>query len=338
MLNRREFLAATPLAMGAAALSAPLRDQSGKPSPPRVGRSLRLVDPSPSGVPRITTASAKTGRILQITDLHFFEKAKQEDERTIRDLNKLVELTKPDLLAVTGDLWYENPHGQGFARMEFAVKQIDGLGVPWAFCWGNHDKLDDYQHGHDLLEQARNSVYRGAFTHGDYRIELVSAREPKKPRADLIFMNSSETGLAEWQLAWFRTASLELTTRHEAPLPAFGFFHIPILEYQTLFQPGLNMGLQLEKVCHEEENGLALPALGKLKTLRACFCGHDHLNDYAVKAGDFDLVYGRATGYSGYGGDLLRKGAKLIEIDLANGNYEHTTVFADGARWRPALP
>jgi predicted phosphodiesterase len=332
MLNRRKFLAATPIALSAA-LSPRLTAQHAMPNPPQVGRSSRSVRAEHSAVPRVKTASAKTARILQITDLHFFEK-KDEDDRTIHDLHKLVDITNPDLVVATGDLWYENPAGQGFARMEFAVKQIDGLGVPWAFCWGNHDKLDDYQRGHDLLEQARNSAYRGALTHGDYRIELVSAREPTKPRVDLVCMNSSDIGLAEWQLTWFRTTSLELKSTGQAPRPAFAFFHIPILEYQTMFRHGLNTGLQLEKVCSEEESGLALPELARSRSLRACFCGHDHLNDYFVRTGDVDLVYGRATGHGGYGGDLLRKGAKMIEIDMASGEYEQATVFADGKTWR----
>ena len=336
MLNRRRFLAATPAALGALAFRAELLAQDGQPAPPKIGRSSRLVDVSRASVSRVTVASAATAKILQFTDLHFFGKTRDEDQRTLRDLNRLVELTKPDLLAVTGDLWHDNPDGQGFARMEFAVKQIDGLGVPWAFCWGNHDQLDDYQRGHDLLEQARNSVYRGALTHGDYRLELASSREPKVPRADLLFMNSSNIGLSDWQLAWFRATTLELKSKRKQPLPALAFFHIPVFEYKSLFQPGQNMGLQLEKVCNEEESGGALPELKKPETLRACFCGHDHLNDYVVRAGNLDLVYGRATGHAGYGGELLKKGAKLIEINLGRGSYTQTTVFADGTKWRAA--
>ncbi|HXG47057.1 MAG TPA: metallophosphoesterase family protein [Methylomirabilota bacterium] len=336
MLDRRRFLAATPLALVAAGWPARLAGQPAQPTPPVIGRSSRLVAGETRAVPVVTTASAHVGRILQLTDLHFYGKTRAEDEQTKRDLNKLVERTSPDLLAVTGDLWHDNPSGQGFARMESAVKQIDGLGVPWAFCWGNHDQLDDYQRGHDLLEQTRNGVYRGALTHGDYRLELATAREPKTPRADLLFLNSSNVGLGAWQLNWFRATTLELKSKRPHALPVFAFFHIPILEYRTLFQPGTNSGLQLEKVCHEEESGAALPELVRPETLRACFCGHDHLNDYTARAGKLDLVYGRATGHGGYGGEVLKKGGKLIEIDLARGDYEQTTVFADGARWRPS--
>jgi hypothetical protein len=65
-------------------------------------------------------------------------------------------------------------------------------------------------------------------------------------------------------------------------------------------------------------------------------CGHDHTNDYTVRSNEVDLVYGRATGYAGYGGEKVRKGAKLIELDFVTGAYTQTTVFADGSTWKPA--
>ena len=89
-------------------------------------------------------------------------------------------------------------------------------------------------------------------------------------------------------------------------------------------------------MCHESENGQAAPVLAGDDRLRACFCGHDHVNDYAVRTRNLDLVYGRATGHGGYGGEKVRKGAKLIELDLTSGEYQQVTVFADGTRWKPA--
>ena len=88
----------------------------------------------------------------------------------------------------------------------------------------------------------------------------------------------------------------------------------------------------MEGVGRGKENGQAFPALTAPQTLRACFCGHNHTNDYAVKADSMDLIYGRSSGYAGYGGETLRKGAKLIEVDLSNGNYTKTSVFAEAQR------
>jgi hypothetical protein len=48
-----------------------------------------------------------------------------------------------------------------------------------------------------------------------------------------------------------------------------------------------------------------------------------------------ELVYGRATGYAGYGGEVVRKGGKLITINAQSGSYAWETLFADGTTWRP---
>lgn len=138
-----------------------------------------------------------------------------------------------------------------------------------------------------------------------------------------------------WQLEWLRSSRAKLAKTASPAVTALAFFHIPLLEQATLHRPGTTPGVRLEEVCHEREDGQAAPALAGDDHLRACFCGHDHVNDYAVRTHNLDLVYGRATGHAGYGGDKVRKGAKLIELDLPTGAYRQVTVFADGSRWRP---
>jgi hypothetical protein len=51
------------------------------------------------------------------------------------------------------------------------------------------------------------------------------------------------------------------------------------------------------------------------------------------------MVYGRATGHAGYGGDQLKKGGKLITANLTNPKNPTSvwkSVFADGSEWSPA--
>jgi hypothetical protein len=215
--------------------------------------------------------------------------------------------------------------------MEFVVPVLSRLGVPWAFTWGNHDVTEDYPAAHELLEKAGNSLYRGGATHGDYRIEVRArdAKETDHPALDLFFMNSDRTGLTAWQLSWLEKTLKALGRK----TPALAFFHIPTIDYEKVYQSGVTAGVKLEKVCNEQEAGESFPALAAAGTIRACFCGHDHLNDYMVSKNNIDLHYGRATGHGGYGGDRLRKGAKVIEVDLPTGKYTQYTVFSDGTRW-----
>ena len=276
-------------------------------------------------------------RLLQFTDNHFFCGVEQgltrtaDDRNTERDWHSFVGIFKPDAVIVTGDLWHDNPGGRGLKTLEHAVSRLEELEVPWAFCWGNHDLLDDYQAGHDRIQGARNALYRGASTHGDYRIDVrTAANGGSKISARLWLLNSNRFGLTEWQLDWLRRARKAVAVTGAPSVPSLGFYHIPLLEQKTLYRPNVTPGTFLEEVCHEQESGQAAPVLAADDRLLACFCGHDHVNDYAVRTRQLDLVYGRATGHAGYGGEKLRKGAKLIELDLSQGTYTQVTVFADG--------
>ena len=342
MISRRTFIQATPLALGSLLAAPSLLGADATATPPVIGRSTRPARAG-DGVATLDLGRRQGLRLLQFTDNHFFCGVKQglevtgDDRATERDWQNFVRHFRPDLIVATGDLWHDNPGGRGQATLEHVLPKLAALDVPWATCWGNHDQLDDFQRGHDALEAARHSLYRGGATHGDYRIEVrtTDATGAARPAAQLFVLNSNQFGLGDWQLAALRRMQAELARTAATPSPALGFFHIPLLDQKTLFRPKLTAGLCHEEVCHEQESGRSLPALAEGRALRATFCGHDHVNDYAVRARDLDLVYGRATGHAGYGGEKVRKGAKLIELDLAIGAYTQTTIFADGTRWKP---
>lgn len=342
MITRRQFLKATPLLLSALTAPGATLLAGSKPDlvPPEIGRSKRTAAAG-TAVATLDLGGAAGLRLLQFTDNHFFGRVKEgltrteADQATEREWRDYVRIFRPDAVITTGDLWHDNPGGRGAATQAHALKQLEGLEVPWAFCWGNHDQLDDYDAGHAALEAARGSLYRCGASHGDYRIDVRRGGD-RNVAARLWVLNSNRYGLGEWQLDWLRASREALADAKSPTVPALAFFHIPLLEQKTLHRAGTTPGVCFEAVCHEKETGRAAPVLAKDERLRACFCGHDHVNDYAVKTGHLDLVYGRATGHSGYGGDKVRKGAKLIELDLITGDYQQTTVFADGSRWRPA--
>jgi hypothetical protein len=59
--------------------------------------------------------------------------------------------------------------------------------------------------------------------------------------------------------------------------------------------------------------------------VRAVFSGHDHKNDYCGHWDGIELVYGRVSGWSGYGD--LQRGGRLIELDMNEPRYGHRLVF-----------
>lgn len=347
-MNRRTFLKATPLVLASAMMGckstgsgekmAVVPETPQSVSPPVVGRSSCLKNET-----ALFTLTAGTKlRIMQMTDIHFGthigHKWKSEDAATVRLMHTLLEKFPPHLVISTGDHWWDNDKHQGQTFSEFAINQMIGLGIPWAFCWGNHDKADDVGKVQNQLATASHSLYRGANNHGDYRIEIRQVDEKGNitPAMDLWVLNSNQYGLQKWELDWYRRTWYTLREQRGKVLPSLGFFHIPIIEYKTMYDKEKIPGPFFEEQCIEKSDSSAYDCMKELN-LKACFCGHDHVNDYMIPSdnGGPALIYGRATGIGAYGGDKVSKRAKMIEIDLSNGNFHQVTILPDGSTYAP---
>ncbi len=287
---------------------------------------------APSGGARLTIGHPKRFRILQLTDLHFFSHEKEVRDafnvRAVENMHKLVKETKPDLVIVTGDVWSENPGGEGEARMRYAIGHFESLGVPWAFTWGNHDQVSDYPVAHEALAAARHSLYRGTDSDGNYVINIEDAS--RKRVWQIVCLNTHRDGLQQPQRQWMQ----ELVKADPEPVPRFAFFHIPLKQYDDIWKNGTALGMKGEDVCMEKEDGSSLAVL-KAAGVRACFCGHDHQNDYSGMSDGVELVYGRVSRAGGYGADIFPKGGKLITVNCRTGRYEWVSVTPDGKRWHP---
>ncbi len=274
-------------------------------------------------------------KILVITDLHFSLFDVFTFKQTIMDISKMIKKFTPEILIITGDSWNNNPDGQGQKILEKMCKEFGKLGIPWAFVWGNHDLVDDYDKAHLTLENAPNSLYRGSKTDGNYRIELRKD-ENSFPIWNFIIINNSRGGMQEEQIDWFNNEVERI--KIEAPnFPsAFIFMHIPLKEYDDVVNEKVAVGIKFEKNCPEESLEGALKFFSKSKMIKAMFCGHDHLNDYYGIKDGVRLQYIRSSGYGGYGGDKVRKGGTLITLDTQSGTFDTITVFPDGSTWVPS--
>lgn len=332
--TRRRFLQHT--ALGAAALGVAPGAFAMKRTPQAI--ATQVSDSCPEVRSSVAVADPANIRILQFTDIHFFNgranRGPARDEKTVEELHALVAVTEPDVIVVTGDLWHDNPDGRGAEFQAFAIAQLEQLGVPWAFTWGNHDMLDDYVAGHDALRGAERSLYRGGPGGGNYTVDLVDGQGT--PVWEFICLNTTNVGIQPPQEAWIDALHDARTAAGVTPPPAFCMLHIPVLQYQYIWEEEIAAGFQFEAVCSWGEAGSGIWHLNRLGNVKALFCGHDHVNDYGGHLRGIELVYGRATGHAGYGGGSVRKGAKLIKADATTGAYTWESVFADGIRWRPA--
>lgn len=130
------------------------------------------------------------------------------------------------------------------------------------------------------------------------------------------------------QLEWFRAQLAAEGSRADRPADAVVLVHIPVVEFEQLRAAGRFAGICGEGVCFETDAGRTFDALRQSSRIRAVFCGHDHENDYAGTWNDIELVYGRVTGWSGYG--QLERGGRLIEIDPWNRRYRHRLLLVAG--------
>ena len=272
-------------------------------------------------------------RILQLTDFHGDVSA-YANERTRAEVRAMVALHRPHFLAVTGDMWC------GDARPETAgmwmgqeLEFIASLQTPWAFTWGNHDYAADF-----AAAQARilaTPHYAAAATTARGECHLAVCDVDGNSAWDLFFVNSGAAWHLPTDLEWFLARSKALAESRGRIVPALLFFHIPLMRYQRAIDEGRVQGIALEEVlCWGDEADTGADLLLASPNLRACFCGHSHRNDCWFEEDGVVFAYGRSTGYGGYGDDL-KKGAKLITVDLERGELDFETVFGDGSTWRP---
>ncbi|HOJ67646.1 MAG TPA: metallophosphoesterase family protein [Candidatus Hydrogenedentes bacterium] len=285
--------------------------------------------PGAPGIARLTVRDASAIHVLQLTDLHYFSRDPSTREafnaRTTEQIQALIEHARPDLVVITGDVWSENPNGAGEAQLRYAVEQFATLGVPWAFTWGNHDQVSDRTRANAILRNAPNSLYRGEGEESHYRIDLVS---PSGERLwQLLLIDTGREGLVGSRREWVRRLS-------PVEAPRLAFFHIPLKQYATVWEEGTATGIWGETPCFEREDGGALAALRDAGVV-ACFCGHDHMNDYSGRVDGVELVYGRVSRAGGYGADTFDKGGKLIILNGLNRTCRWESITPDGRRWHP---
>mgnify|MGYP000023540014 CR=1 FL=1 len=283
---------------------------------------------------RELAVNKKEIRLLQFTDIHFFaglkdspEHAVKGNSRTADAMRQLTDQTKPQLVIVTGDFWHNNPDGRGAEFMDYAVSQLETLGVPWIYTWGNHDELTDYAVGHRRMTEAKNSLYGGAEDDGNYLLRLT---RDGKPIMEIFCINTHREGMRRAEQDWLQTAA--------GPSKDYPFrmavMHIPIKQYAEVWENGSARGFIGEDVCFEQESGDSLEVLARCG-VQAVICGHDHVNDYEGTIQNVRLIYGRSSGLHSYGALTLAKGGKLYTFNSETGGLTWQSLPYRGDPWVP---
>jgi hypothetical protein len=283
-------------------------------------------------------------RILQLTDTHFGrpkdgDKAKDEKSRVL--IRTLIDENQPSMAFHTGDFINNDMDGVEHSAIGF----MNDLGIPWSVVFGNHDHgpatgsltMEDYyakfqNHAVGFIKVPEHEAADGVKTTREYCFRIdVRAKDAPAPGFTLIGFNCGKRKPAlhvpESQMAWMK-AQLEADAKLGRTHPIIVMQHVPTVDFKTLYDSGKATGRKGEDVCFESDTGAVLDAYSASKRVRAVFVGHDHVNDYIGEQKGVKLVYGRVSGWAGYGD--WQRGGRTIDLDLTKGTMKTRVVLPRG--------
>lgn len=300
-----------------------------------MGMMLTLFAGCGKTTEEIVRAEDTVYSVLQITDVHILNDEKK-DEKAFRDITKMVDAAKPDLIVITGDITSE---ADNLTAIKTFCAFMEKLEIPWAFVYGNHDAEGDADKDaiDEYLLSLEYCVYeRGdpAITgHGNYYRNVTDASG--KPIMTLFMMDSNMYDEAnggydhfhEDQIEWYKNTvqSIAEETNGDASkvVPSLAFFHIPMQEFKTAYDAakkdgGKLFGYRFEDECPPTQDDQMFETMVELGSTKGVFVGHDHMNNYEVEYSGIRLCYGLSCDHNIY--LVPMRGGNLINIK-ADGSF-----------------
>ena len=280
--------------------------------------------------------TARAFKILQLTDTHFGNPdavKKEADVRSWGEIPRLVERERPDFIMHTGDFIDNDVSGS----VAGAFDKMHALGVPWALAPGNHDgpvegTLSPERYRERMAEGTgvMGYVERDGRRETAYRIDVIAGDSgaAARPVATVMVFDSGPTGgtkhVSSGQLAWF-DEQVEADRRRGNSGPIYAMVHIPVIQFKKLADSGRYTDRLGEEICFETDTGRTFEVFKRSGRVRAILSGHDHENTFHGVWDGVELIYGRVSGWSAYGGGP--RGGRLLELDLAQGTHSHRIVL-----------
>ena len=261
-------------------------------------------------------------------------------------LAQLMERVKPDLITVSGDL--------SWSGMDLAYERmgelLNGVGVPWAIVWGNHDNQGGPEYIEGIVEnysKLSNFLYESgdkAMGNGNYVILIKEDGENGKPVTAFVMMDThnkepyiDENGeekktwarLLPPQVQWFKeqTDMLKEMGCGDATL----ITHIPIYVYRNASAEAFKEGIDKKAITVEESYGDTCWNEGYTDSVGV---EYEVVSNYPVDEGAFDVIK--------EGGIVRHVIAGHDHINNWIINYEgvklvYALKIGPGCYWRPVL-
>lgn len=294
-----------------------------------------------------------TFKIVQFTDIHWKD-GSDIDLKSRAVMELVLEAEQPDFVMFTGDTIFTSEYSdraslyddpiRSFQEAVAAVEQRD---IPWGFVFGNHDtenRISKEELMDGILAHEYSLVQKGPEHINGMGNYVLSVRGSSNEQAAALLYcldsgDYSKNPLVpgyDWirhdQIEWYMEQSRKWKNSLEGKiLPAIAFFHIPLPEYQTMWDQTVCYGNKYEKVCSPEVQSGFFSAMLAQGDVTAAFCGHDHTNDYWGELYGIRLHYGRATGFNTYGKDGFPRGARVIRLTEGERHVESWLRLDDGS-------
>ncbi len=223
---------------------------------------------------------------------------------------------------------------------------MEQLGVYWTLVFGNHDtEAYSYYNRDEMASFYENSGFKYCvFTSGPEDIygacnNVIKVRNSKgKLTTALISIDSNDyadrgviksaisaiqcnyDNIHEDQIEWYKQQITELKKENEN-VKSFVFCHIPSVEFKDGWEEIKNNdfndtenvkylgGYKGEGVCCPSTDDNFIETVCELGSTKAVLCGHDHVNNYAVKYKDVILSYGYSIDCLAYS-KIIKEGSQ----------------------------
>ncbi|MDQ8734498.1 metallophosphoesterase family protein [Paenibacillus sp. LHD-38] len=295
--------------------------------------------------------------IVQFSDVEFLDEfdydpeTPKDDAETRALMERIIEAEKPDLIVFAGDVIASNRARDPIHSFRQAVAAAEQSRIPWAAIFGNHDSEGEVPRKtmHELQLQHEYCVAKPdpEGVNGAGNFLLTVADKHNHAAAVLYFLDSGDyspighrVGGYDWirrnQIEWYVGASRELTKGNgDQPLPALAFFHIPIPEYNDVWDFHICYGHRHDSCCSSPViNSGMFAAMVDMGDVMGTLVGHDHGNDFWGTLHGIRLCYGRSTRYvsfvDGVRNDLLPTGARVIRLKEGERRFDTWIRQNDG--------
>lgn len=238
---------------------------------------------------------------------------------------------------------------------------MEQLGVYWCPVFGNHDTeaysfynreqisdvygSDEYEHclfqaGPDDVDGYGNSIIKVENSKGEITQGLVMLDSHSYVDGDYFGALWKYDTIHENQVQWYEQELKKLQQDNNGAMPkSLAFFHIALPEYKDAWYEyrdnGYNdtdnvkyvYGKAGEKgvvVYPSEYNYGFFDKMLELGSTQGTFCGHDHLNNFAVNYKGIQLAYSYTIDYLAYTGIMkygLQRGCTIINVK-PDGSFE----------------